>query len=383
MKGVSRGFLYRHAPDFIVLVLGMAALLYSLGQLELPRKLNRVVLAVALSLMFAGLALRSLAIAMMFPLRLVELVRMCSYLALFISGCTAAAVFVRKLLPAARPEHSPGRRRFLGAARAAVLASPAIATGYGVFIQRDDFRVREVDVPMRALAKELDGLRIVQLSDLHVSPFLSVRELERVIDMANGTRAHIALVTGDLTTSYQDPLDACLDRLARLNSEAGVFGCLGNHEVYNRAEDYAEREGARRGIRILRDRSAVLEFRGKPLNLAGVDYQPMRVPYLKGAGRHVKSGMPNILLSHNPDVFPTAAAKGFDLTIGGHTHGGQINFELLSQNLSVARFYTPYVYGLYRLGPASAYVSRGIGTVAVPARLGAPPEVALIRLCAT
>ena len=89
------------------------------------------------------------------------------------------------------------------------------------------------------------------------------------------------------------------------------------------------------------------------------------------------------LLSHNPDVFPVAVKKGFPLTIGGHTHGGQVRMEILGQDLNVARFFTPYVDGLYRLGDAAIFVSRGIGTIALPARLGAPPEVALLKLCRT
>jgi predicted MPP superfamily phosphohydrolase len=92
--------------------------------------------------------------------------------------------------------------------------------------------------------------------------------------------------------------------------------------------------------------------------------------------------MTNILLSHNPDVFPVAADLGFQATLSGHTHGGQITVEILNRNLSVARFYTPYVYGLYRRSRSTIYVTRGIGTVGLPARLGARPEVALIRLCA-
>ena len=90
-----------------------------------------------------------------------------------------------------------------------------------------------------------------------------------------------------------------------------------------------------------------------------------------------------MLLSHNPDVFPVAARKGFPLTISGHTHGGQVRIEILGQDLNVARFFTPYVDGLYRRGDSSIFVSRGIGTIGLPARLGAPPEVALITLCRT
>ena len=107
----------------------------------------------------------------------------------------------------------------------------------------------------------------------------------------------------------------------------------------------------------------------------------MRRPYLVGAEKLVMPGAVNVMLSHNPDVFPVAARQGYALTIAGHTHGGQIRMEILQTDLNPGRYYTRYVDGIYRIGPASIFVSRGIGTIAVPARLGAPPEVALLRLC--
>ena len=88
----------------------------------------------------------------------------------------------------------------------------------------------------------------------------------------------------------------------------------------------------------------------------------------------------NLLLSHNPDVFPVAAKQGWDLTLAGHTHGGQVTVEILDRSLNVARFFTPFVYGLYHSGRSSIYVTRGIGTIALPTRIGAPPETALLRL---
>jgi len=94
-------------------------------------------------------------------------------------------------------------------------------------------------------------------------------------------------------------------------------------------------------------------------------------------------GVLNVLLSHNPDVFPVAAAQGYDLTISGHTHGGQVDVEVLHEHLNVARYFTRYVRGLYQERKSSVYVSTGIGTIGAPVRLGAPPEVSLIRLCAT
>jgi predicted MPP superfamily phosphohydrolase len=281
-----------------------------------------------------------------------------------------------------RNDFSPGRRALLRAAGGAAVAAPFAFLGFGALVERTAFRVREIDLPVPDLDPDLDGLRLVQLSDIHLSPFLSEPELARVVDAANELRAHVMLVTGDLISTSADPLDACLRQIARLRSDAGTFGCLGNHEVYARATDYTAAQGARLGIPFLRSRARQIRFGSAVVNIAGVDYQKMslRPHYLDGAERMLVPGALNILLSHNPDLFPVAARQGWDLTLAGHTHGGQVNFEILHQAWNVARFYTPYVYGVYRSGRSSIYVTRGIGTIGMPARLGAPPEIALLRL---
>ena len=118
------------------------------------------------------------------------------------------------------------------------------------------------------------------------------------------------------------------------------------------------------------------------LNVAGVDYQRAseRRNYLRGTESLLVPGACNVMLSHNPDVVPAAVQRGYNLLLAGHTHGGQVSIEILEQSVNAARFFTPYVYGLYRSGTAAAYVTRGIGTVGIPARLGAPPEITLLRL---
>ncbi len=282
-----------------------------------------------------------------------------------------------------RKEHSSARRGFLRTAQAALFCGPAAVVGYAVFIQRFDLRIREQKLVFPDLPKDLDGLRLVQLTDIHMSAFLSEREVARAVDMANETKAHIALVTGDLITYGGDPLDACLGQLARLRAEAGIFGCMGNHEHYANVEDYVEHSGARQGLQFLRQRAVQLPFGDAALNLAGVDYQRLHHPYLKGARQLVVPGAFNVLLSHNPDVFPVAAQQGYQVTLAGHTHGGQVRVEILREDLNIARFFTPFVDGLYRRDNSAIFVSRGIGTIGLPARLGAPPEVALLRLCRT
>jgi predicted MPP superfamily phosphohydrolase len=138
----------------------------------------------------------------------------------------------------------------------------------------------------------------------------------------------------------------------------------------------------RAGIDFLRGAARPLRFGQALLNLTGVDYQALahRPHYLRGAEHLVAPGAVNVLLSHNPDVFPAAVRQGYNLVIAGHTHGGQVTVEILDQSINAARFFTPYVYGLYRQGNAAAYVTRGIGTIGIPARIGAPPEITLLRL---
>src|SRR5439155_22145304 len=284
-------------------------------------------------------------------------------------------------------DFNPGRRRLVNAAGNALVAAPFALAGFGALIERTDFQVREVDIPIRNLPRDLHELRILQLTDIHLGPYLSERDLARVIDESLNLRPHLAVITGDLISMADDPLDACLRQIARLRPDAGILGCMGNHEVYAKVERYTAEQGARLGIDFLRGRSRPLRFGAATLNIAGVDYQRIanRDTYLNGAERLMAPGAVNVMLSHNPDVFPAAARQGYDLTISGHTHGGQVAVEILSQSLNIARFLTPYVYGSYSQGrpsgaAAALYVSRGIGTIGIPVRIGAPPEITLLRL---
>jgi len=280
------------------------------------------------------------------------------------------------------PEVDPTRRAVLRAAGTMAAAIPGALLGFGAFIERTAFRVREMDIPVPGLHPDLEGLRLVHLSDIHLSPYLSEQEFARVVDAANELRGHLVFVTGDLISVRGDPVDACLRQISRLRSDAGMMGCLGNHEIYAGTEEYTTARGARLGIPFLRSQARQVRVGNALVNIAGVDYQKMsaRPHYLEGAESLIAPNTLNILLSHNPDVFPVAAQQGWDLTLAGHTHGGQVNVEILHQDFNLARFYTPYVYGHYSSGKSSIYVTRGIGTIGMPARLGAPPEIAVLRL---
>lgn len=278
-------------------------------------------------------------------------------------------------------EFNASRRRLLAAALPAV-AAPVGGAGFGIALARYGLSVVEQDIVIPGLPRDLDGLRILQLTDVHYGPFFGPAELERAIAMGNETRPHVAVLTGDLITRVGDDLEDCLRRLARVRAEAGIYGVHGNHEKYAYVMDLADRIGARFGITFLRQQAALLRFGSARLNLAGVDF------YGNGSffGGFLQ-GLPdpsavNVLLQHNPAHFPHAAHAGFDLMLAGHTHGGQVNLPVLSENINVARAFTEFVRGHYQLGRSQLYVSCGLGTVGVPVRIGAPPEVTLIKLCA-
>ncbi len=281
---------------------------------------------------------------------------------------------------------NPSRRHLFQATAVAVGVAPFAVSLYGYFGERLRYVVERVEIPIRDLPEALDGLRIVQLSDIHIGSYLPRQQVRRAVEMANELGAELAVVTGDFITGRGDPLEDCVEELAGLRAPLGVWACNGNHEIYALCEARAADLFQQGGMRLLRQENAEILHRGYALNLLGVDYQRTRaidgprLPMLAGVERLVHSDAVNILLSHNPNAFPKAAELGIQLTLAGHTHGGQVQVEILDHRLSPARFMTDFVAGHYRRGSASLYVNRGIGTVGTPVRFGAPPEITLLTL---
>jgi len=289
------------------------------------------------------------------------------------------------------------RRDFFRYAARFAAAVPIVAAVYGYAAERFDYRIRRVDIPVAHLPPALDGLTIAQLSDIHIGDFMPRAEVRRGVDMANSLKADLAVITGDFLTGHNDPLADCIAELSRLRAPLGVWGCNGNHEIYAEAEDEAQRLFALHGMKLLRQESATLEWHGANVNLIGVDYQRDHMvrgpkpPMLAGIEPLIRRDMPNILLSHNPNSFNKAAELGIELSLAGHTHGGQVKVEILDEEVNPARFITPFIAGLYQLpmrsadgsqsaSKASLYVNRGLGTIGLPARLGVDPEISLLTL---
>jgi predicted MPP superfamily phosphohydrolase len=390
---------YGGAVEYVAAVLVVLQILlarsFLRGRLAAWPRIARLALAVVLALLwlstlaslaltFSGLLYTSHAV----PVRLATAIAAIGYFWIVLSSIgIAIAAALRFAFHSLPGEPSSGRRRLLRTAAVAALGTPAAVTAFGVFIERNRYGVRELDLPVPDLHPDLEGFRIVQVSDLHVSPFLSVRDAGRVVDMANELHAHLGVFTGDLISEMGDPLDGAIRELIRMKADLGILGCMGNHEEYVGCRNYLQRQTARAGLVFLRHASTRIRRGSATLNIVGVDYQrsAIRENYLHGTERFILPGATNLLLSHNPDVFPTALRRGFQTVLSGHTHGGQVNVEILHHDINPARFRTPFTSGLYRLGeageaPGSCFVTNGIGTIGMPVRLGAPPEIALLRL---
>jgi hypothetical protein len=293
---------------------------------------------------------------------------------------------------------SPSRRTFFQYAAVVAGGFPFLAATYGFAAGRLRYSIERVDVPVANLPPELDGLRIAQLSDIHIGDYMPPHEIARAVDMANALHPDISFVTGDFVSSVGDPLDVCITELSRLRAPLGVWGCNGNHEIYAGVEDEAERLFREKGMHLLRARSEVIEHNGACFNLLGVDYQRDHMvsgerigPMLNDIEHLIRRDMPNVLLSHNPNSFHRAAELGIELSLAGHTHGGQVKFEIVDHSVSPARLITPFVAGLYHLPTtisvngngsqkAALYVNRGLGTFGFPVRIGVPPEITLLTL---
>jgi uncharacterized protein len=357
-------------------IFGTLATLYLARRVRLP---NRPSYAVALSILAASVLVHDKNVPRLWPHHFASGARawVGSLIEIWWLWAIASAVLVLLFARKRRPD--PGRRHFLRASTAALCAGvPAVALGAGV-ITRKDFQINEVDISFPNLPKDLQGLRLLQISDIHMGPFFSADDLRRVIDASNNLRPDLAFVTGDLITTPQDPLDRCISELKRLRTASGVWGCMGNHELYAKVEQYTKRKAAEYGIDFLREESRSLQFGESRLNLVGVDFRPWQK--LSEADGLLEPGQFNLLLAHTPEIFQHAAKKGFDLTLSGHTHGGQINLGVLGTNLNIVDLHTPYTKGLYRLPGSVIYVNSGLGTIGLPVRIGAPPEITLIRLC--
>jgi uncharacterized protein len=263
------------------------------------------------------------------------------------------------------------RRTFLkvlGAAAAGALVAPSVAATYDFVVERPLFRVSRLESPVT----------VAWLSDIHYGPFIRAGSIAAWFDAALSEAPDVIVLGGD-QADRMAPRDTTplLEQVARLRAPLGVYAVRGNHDHsrFGEALDAFEIELAAAGVETLVNRGIVLR---DDCYLAGIDDFSRGEPDVTRALAHWPEGMPCLLASHNPDVLPEVP-PAVDLTVCGHTHGGQVVLPLIGPIATSSEYGRRFLEGRVE-APARGYVGRGLGVAHLPVRVNCPPELTLLTL---
>ncbi len=275
------------------------------------------------------------------------------------------------------------RRIFLkGTAVALPLITTSTALG-GVTRAFAGARVEKKKLFFEHLPNEFDGLRILHLSDIHLRHYVTLGDLEETLSKASSFSPDMIVLTGDIADDTSLLPDA-LAMVDQLGAQYGCFGTLGNHE-YFRGVARVRQVYDRSPVRLLVNEGLTLQSGTACFYLGGLDdprflggngpefYQKGIDKTLAGAGNDIFT----LLLSHRPDALDYASSVGVDMTLAGHTHGGQVGF--MGRSAFEQIWPHRYLWGHYYIGKSQLYTSSGMGHW-FPFRLGCPPEAPLIEL---
>lgn len=238
-------------------------------------------------------------------------------------------------------------------------------------------KVERQTILLRRLPRALDGLRVVQLSDIHHSPFTGSSQIQHAVETANSLAPDIIALTGDYVSHAREFAAPCAEMLGRLRARYGVYAVLGNHDHWTDAPLITDLFRAE-GIRVLINEGMRFEQRGAAFWLAGVDDTMVGLEDLPLALAGSRDEEMKLLLAHNPIILRRAARAGVDLVLSGHTHGGQVAWR--SERSASGRPRRRLLKGLGHRADTQIYVTRGLGTSVLPIRYGCPPEVSLLEL---
>ena len=280
----------------------------------------------------------------------------------------------------------PSRRAFLAKSAWSLAAVPYVMVGNGLYRTLYDYQVYDVEITLPNLPRSLDGMKVVQISDIHAGSYideLPMQEARRVIE-----RLHpdVVVITGDFVNSKPGEMKTIANELGKLKAPYGVKASLGNHDHYNTPQEHRRLvDGIRElGIDVLINEHRRIGNGDASFVLAGTDNTGFRQNFadLDRTLTNVEEGEPTILLAHDPTFWDkeVVGQRPIDLMLSGHTHGGQFGVQALGFEWSPAQYVYEQWAGLYRKGDQALYVNRGLGTVGPPIRIGIPPEITAFTL---
>ncbi len=285
------------------------------------------------------------------------------------------------------------RRKFLysGIVGVSALAITGCVSG---IVTRNDIEITHRTVMIPNLPPEFKGTTITLASDIHSGPYMDINDMNHIVTLINDLQSDIILLPGDFVTTHRNEIPPVAEALSGLKAPMGVFATTGNHEFYVDA-DMVSQGITESGIKMLRNENVVLKKGDASLYLLGIDdidaetiklhLDGKPAPHIDETFRNVPHNAATILMNHKPYRFEDYAKMNVGLMLSGHTHGGQIVLARFGKTvLCPSAFASKFIEGIYTPAESQSksqlYVSRGLGTVALPMRLNCPPEIARITL---
>jgi uncharacterized protein len=250
--------------------------------------------------------------------------------------------------------------------------------------ENSDYEIREKTITIPNLPEEFKGFTIGMMSDIHSSIFMNKEDMDEYVQAMNDLQTDLIVVTGDFVNSQTDEVYPFAEAFANLRSPNGVYGCLGNHDFFAQDVERVAKVVDDCGVKLLRNDAVKIQKGKSYFNLIGVDdigRNTDPTDYMNKALAFAKNDQPKIMMCHKPYYFQQAKDAGIDLTLSGHTHGGQIVFGTIDRvRISLSALFSKYISGLYTIDQSHLYVNNGIGFTGLPIRINCPAELTVITL---
>ncbi len=287
------------------------------------------------------------------------------------------------------PRFDKDRRGFLANSARTLAGTSFGVLAYGSYYENKTTEISRVVLSYSGLHPDLCGFRLVHITDLHAGPLISFETIAEVVSRANALKPDLIVLTGDYVNHNPAYIHGCLELLDDLKAPAGVFGVYGNHDYYTGIN--AMRDGfSKTRISMLSDSHCATKELEGVLNIIGVEDPVSRwatdaqFQNLAEISALVVPHQFNLLLSHRPGIFKACKDWNVQLSMAGHTHGGQVIVPMVGERgFSLAGLFVTYTHGLYESEKdpeVRMYVNRGIGTIIAPVRLFCKPEIVEITL---
>ncbi len=298
-------------------------------------------------------------------------------------GIKIVKSFFRQEITGLKDIQSTSRRTFLKYCGVTTILATSSAPIIALFKTTNDYEIVKKTLSFHNFPKSMNGLTIAQISDIHAGVYMDERKIAEIFHTVNSLHSDMIVITGDFVDRNTIGMNTLSNAFKILESDLGIFGCLGNHDHYAGAEKINNVLESS-NIMMLNNNGKTLRINNELISIMGVDYAGRSIHRgdyadLDKAMESVNEDTFKILLSHNPEFFSEAKKADIDLTLAGHTHGGQIGFQLAGLNINPAYAAFKYPKGYYIEDNKQLYVNVGVGTFGLPIRT-IKPEITLFTL---